>query len=174
LDTPLNGYELRALMAAIQERLKQQRRFTLHYQSAQGNEKEWELDRAELRLHQGILYLFAYVPQAPFKYSAQAFNIEQNRLFRLDRILNLGAVSPIRWTFSSFPELTIRYRLTGALAHYQPRRRRETVIERNLGENYVELASPEDCLFWFRQRMLQYGSLAQVISPAWVVEKVVP
>ncbi|MBJ7900723.1 MAG: WYL domain-containing protein [Cyanobacteria bacterium RI_101] len=55
-----------------------------------------------------------------------------------------------------------------------PRRRRETVIERNLEENYVELETQEDYLFWFRQRMLQYGSLAQVISPAWVVEKVVP
>ncbi|MBJ7900416.1 MAG: WYL domain-containing protein [Cyanobacteria bacterium RI_101] len=165
---------LRARMAEIQERLKQQRRFTLHYHSAQGNEKEWELDRAELRLHQGSLYLFAYVPDAPSPEFLKTPNIEQNRLFRLDRILSVGAVSRTRWTFSSFPELTIRYRLTGALAHYQPRRRREKVIQRNLAENYVELASPEDYLFWFRQRMLQYGALAQVISPAWVVQRVVP
>ncbi|MEB3174179.1 MAG: WYL domain-containing protein [Cyanobacteriota bacterium] len=48
------------------------------------------------------------------------------------------------------------------------------MIQRNLGENYVELASQDDCLFWFRQRILQYGAQAQVISPDWVVERVVP
>lgn len=166
--------ELRALTTEIQRRLKAQRRFSLHYRSAQGNEKSWELDRAELRLHQGSLYLFAYVPDAPSPEFLKTPNIEQNRLFRLDRILSVGAVSRTRWTFSSFPELTIRYRLTGDLAQYEPRRSRETVIKRNREENYVELETQEDYVFWFRQRILQYGSLAQVISPAWVVQKVVP
>lgn len=62
--------------------------------------------------------------------------------------------------------------MTGNLANYQPRRIHEKVIERNLDKKYVDIETVEDYLFWFRQRILQYGCNAQVISPEWLQQDI--
>ncbi|MFM6813387.1 MAG: hypothetical protein ACKPJ4_15855 [Dolichospermum sp.] len=33
------------------------------------------------------------------------------------------------------------------------------------------MSTQEDCIFWFRQRMLQYGASARVLNPDWVVKQ---
>ncbi|WP_366914300.1 WYL domain-containing protein [Mastigocoleus sp. MO_188.B34] len=66
----------------------------------------------------------------------------------------------------------ITYRLSGSLANYQTRRLNETVIKRDLIAKHVEIVTREDYPFWFRQRILCYGSNAQVLTPDWFVEEI--
>lgn len=36
----------------------------------------------------------------------------------------------------------------------------------------MEISTEEDCLFWFRQRMLLYGYSAKVLKPDWVAQEI--
>ena len=163
---------LAATIEELQERLRQQRRYTIRYFNSQGEENIWDLDRSELRWHNGVLYLFAYVPdfksRSGFKRRSLA---EQNVIFRIERIASVGAASTVGWLMSAFPTLEIRYRMIGPLANYKPRRDREKVIERNRLEKYVDIETAEDCIFWFRQRLLQYGANAFVLEPLWFAKE---
>ncbi|MFW6296025.1 MAG: helix-turn-helix transcriptional regulator [Halothece sp.] len=154
----------------LQQRFERQYRYTIRYEDSQRNEQTWDLDRSELRLHNGVLYLFALVPDAPSYHLKKRPNVEQNRLFRIDRIKFVGAASSTRWFYPQFPTLNIRYRMSGPLAKYQPRRGHERVIERNREAKYVDIETTEDHLFWFRQRVFQYGANAQVLEPQWLAE----
>lgn len=156
----------------LQKRIEQQCRYTIRYYSqSKGIEQTYDLDRSELRLHNGVLYLFAFVPDWKSYRFDKIPNIDQNILFRINRIKNVGAASNTHW-FYDFPTLTIRYRMTGALANYQPRRIYEKIIERNLDANYVDLETIEDYLFWFRQRILQYGSNVIIIEPEFLQKQI--
>ncbi len=159
--------ELPKTVATLQNRIEKACRFAIRYQSSGGESKMWDIDRAELRLHNGVLYLFAYVPQWQPRYSP-APSFEQNIIFRTDRILDICAASAHRWVFSSFPTATITYRMGGPLKRYQPRRYHEKITDQT--PDYVEITTEEDCLFWFRQRILQYGANVRVISPDWLVD----
>lgn len=165
--------ELSVTIQQLQKRIEQKHRFVIRYCDSRGDEQNWDLDYSELRLHSGVLYLLAFVPNAPsFKIEKQP-NAEQNRLFRIDRIKAVLPASDTRWFWRDFPRLSIRYRMTGALANYQPRRDYETVIERNLEatSRYVDIETQEIYPFWFRQRLLKYGANAQVLSPLWLREQ---
>ncbi|MGK7929787.1 MAG: helix-turn-helix transcriptional regulator [Spirulina sp.] len=155
-----------AIVTKLQERLEQQYRYTIRYRDRQGETITWDLDRSELRFHNGVMYLFAHVPDTHCKYGL----FEKNRLFRPDRILSVGGMSDIRWLLSEFPTCRIHYRMSGPLAKYEPRRNRERVIERNIQARYVDIETVEDCIFWFRQRILQYGANARVLTPDWLVK----
>jgi predicted DNA-binding transcriptional regulator YafY len=159
------------IVCQLQERFKQRRRFVIWYRSRQGKETSWDLDKSELRLHNGVLYLFALVPDARSYHLKDRPNAEQNFMFRIDRILRVGGASTIPWTYSRFPTLKIRYRLFGALKQYEPRRSHEQIILHE-EDNYIEVVTEEDSLFWFRQRMLQYGASAKVIDPCWLAEQI--
>ena len=61
--------------------------------------------------------------------------------------------------------------MSGPLANYQPRRERETIIARNSKDRYQDLETKEDCLFWFRQRILGYGANVRILQPLWLVNQ---
>jgi predicted DNA-binding transcriptional regulator YafY len=63
--------------------------------------------------------------------------------------------------------------MMGDLANYQLRRQGEYVLYRDVDNKYVNISASEDCLFWFRQRILQYGENAQVLEPNWLAEKII-
>ncbi len=71
---------LNLIIHQLQERFKQQCRYTIRYRNAYGNEQTWDLDRSELRLHDGTLYLFAFAPDAPSRHISKRPNAEQNYL----------------------------------------------------------------------------------------------
>lgn len=162
--------QLDSVIRQLQERFKQQCRYTIRYQNSQGGEGTWDLDRSELRLHDGTLYLFAFVPDDPFPDIKKRSNTEQNRIFRVDRILSVGAASHISWVFT-FPTVKIRYRLSGPLATYKPRRSHEQVLHRDPQGKFVDILTEEDYLFWFRQRILRYGANARILEPDWLASE---
>ncbi len=155
----------------LQKRLQQKRRFVIWYRNSKGEERSWDLDKSELRLHNGILYLFALVPDYRTHHIQTRPNVEQNFIFRIDRIVRVGAASNTPWTYSQFPTLDILYRLTGALGTYKPRRSHESQLQAD-NTDFVDILTQEDCLFWFRQRMLQYGASARVIDPLWLAQDI--
>jgi len=158
--------KLAETVAKLEERIEQQCRYTIRYRSSAGLEWQWDCDISELRFHEGTLYLFAHVPAFRAKHILDKPSPEQNQLFRIDRILSVGASAPTAWTRLRFPTVTIRYRLTGALKNYQPRRG-ETVIQRDRDAGFVEMESEVDYLFWLKQRILKYGRSVCVSSPDW-------
>lgn len=162
--------QLDSVIRQLQERFKQQCRYTIRYRNSQGGEGTLDLDRSELRLHDGTLYLFAFVPDDPFPDIKKRSNTEQNRIFRVDRILSVGAASHISWVFT-FPTVKIRYLLSGPLATYKPRRSHEQVLHRDPQGKFVDILTEEDYLFWFRQRILRYGANARIIEPDWLASE---
>jgi predicted DNA-binding transcriptional regulator YafY len=62
--------------------------------------------------------------------------------------------------------------MSGSLATYQPRRNCEQILQRNSVEKYVDIETQEDCLFWFRQRALQYGSSITILDPPWFAQEI--
>ncbi|HYW22069.1 MAG TPA: WYL domain-containing protein [Nodularia sp. (in: cyanobacteria)] len=161
------------IVRLLQQRLKQKRRFVIWYRNSKGEDTTWDLDKSELRLHNGSMYLFALAPDFRSYHIPTRPNVEQNCTLRVDRITRVGAASLIPWTYSKFPTLDITYRLTGALATYKPRRPHETIISPEETTNYVDILTQEDCIFWFHQRMLQYGASAKVLDPPWVAEGII-
>ena len=164
--------KLEETVRKLQERFRQQCRYTIHYRSSRGNEQNWDCDRSELRFHNGVLYLFAFMPDFSPRFIEKRPNVEQNWAFRVDRILSVRAASTTPWSLFSFPTLEIRYRMSGALGTYQPRRANERELLRDTEANFVEIATQEDYLFWFRQRILQYGSNVQILEPEWLAEQI--
>ena len=160
--------ELNRILQQLEQCLIKQCRYSILYASKPGQGKLWDLDRSQLRLHNGVLYLFAYVPN--FKYNPR-HSVEQNVMFRIDRIKSVGGSSQVNWLYSEFPTLPIRYRMTGPLANYQPRRPHEKILERNVEQKYVEIESKEDYIFWFEQRILQYGENVRLLEPDWLANK---
>lgn len=160
------------ILRQIQQRLQQKRRFVIWYRNSKGNERHWDLDKSELRLHNGTLYLFALVPDWYSWNIPTKPNVEQNSAFRVDRITRIGAASHTPWTYTKFPTIDITYRLTGALATYKPRRPHEQIISSSENTDYIDIVTEEDCLFWFHQRVLQYGASATVLNPPWIAQKV--
>jgi predicted DNA-binding transcriptional regulator YafY len=152
----------------LEERIAKKCRYTIRYFSkSTGDEKLYDLDRSELRLHNGVLYLFAFVPDWKSSRFQDIPNIDQNRLFHIKRIQNVGPSSYTQW-FYDFPTLTFRYRMSGPLANYEPRRSQERIIEINTEKKYIDIETTEDYLFWFRQRILQYGQNVQILTPQWL------
>jgi predicted DNA-binding transcriptional regulator YafY len=163
--------KVRQTIQQLEERIQQQCRYTIRYQNSRGEVRLWDLDRSELRFHNGVLYLFSFVPDWSSRRFSNIPNVEQNILFHINRIQSVNAASNVRW-FYDFPTIKIRYALTGALANYQPRRKNEQVIKRNLEDKVVVIETTEDYLFWFRQRILQYGANAQLLDPIWLREQI--
>lgn len=62
--------------------------------------------------------------------------------------------------------------MSGSLGSYQPRRANEQELFRDSQTNIVEIEAQEDYLFWFQQRILQYGENARVLEPDWVSKKI--
>jgi len=165
--------KLEAIMNTLQERFRQKRRYTIRYRSSQGLEQNWDCDRSELRFHNGSLYLFAFLPDFAPRFTEKRPSVEQNFAFRVDRVLHIYAPSTTPWGLrSNFPTLEIRYYLSGALGMYQPRRANERELLRDTEANFVEIVTQEDFLFWFRQRILQYGSNVKVLEPIWLAQQV--
>ena len=164
--------KLEETVRKLQERFRQQSRYTIRYRSSRGNEQNWDCDRSELRLHNGVLYLFAFVPDFSSRFIEKRPNVEQNLAFRVDRILSVRAASETPWSLFSFPDLEIHYRMSGPLGTYQPRRANEREIFRDPKGKFVEIATRENYLFWFRQRILQYGSNVQVLEPDWFSQQI--
>lgn len=156
----------------LQKRIQQKRRFVIWYRTSKGKEMSFDLDKSELRLHNGVLYLFALVPDSRTYHIQTRPNVEQNYIFRIDRIVRVGAASTTPWTYSQFPTLKILYRLTGALGSYKSRRPHEQEQSQIDNADFVDILTQEDCLFWFRQRMLQYGASAKVLAPSWLAEQI--
>jgi predicted DNA-binding transcriptional regulator YafY len=163
--------QLEVVIRQLTERFRQKCRYTIRYRNAQRLEQTWDIDCSELRLHDGVLYLFALVPDAPSRHIQKRPNAEQNYTFRVDRITSVGAASHTPWGFSHFPTLPIRYRMSGPLWTYQPRRDHESVLHRDTDAKFVDIVTKEDCPFWFRQRILRYGANARVIEPDWLASE---
>lgn len=166
---PVNYSETKIskIVALLEERIKAECRYTIRYHKNQ-NQRNWDLDRCELRFHNGTLYLFAFVPDFSERYCPA----DKNVLFRVDRIEQVNPASQTRWFCHEFPTLTVHYRMSGPLADYQPRRDRETILCRDLNSQYVDIETKEDCLFWFRQRILGYGANVRILEPLWLVESI--
>jgi predicted DNA-binding transcriptional regulator YafY len=161
---------LDTIVQTLQVRFQKRRRYTIRYRNSRGEERPWDLDRSELRLHNGVLYLFAYAPD----FSARNHDVEKNQIFRVDRIQQIGAPSNIPWGRLQFPSIELTYRMSGPLGSYQPRRGHEKVLMRDPATNpeWVEVQTIEESLFWFRQRLFQYGVNAQLLSPKWFVKRI--
>ncbi|MFN6569189.1 WYL domain-containing protein [Dendronalium sp. ChiSLP03b] len=164
--------DLDGILQQLQQRLQQKRRFVIWYRNNKGEERNWDLDKSELRLHNGSLYLFALVPDWHNSNIKTRPNVEQNSAFRVDRIIRIGAASHTPWTYTKFPTLDITYRLIGALATYKPRRPHEKIISLPENTAYVDILTKEDYVFWFHQRILQYGASATVLDPPWIAQQV--
>lgn len=164
--------KLDVIVRQLQARFQQQRRYNIQYRNPQGEQRFWDIDRSELRLHDGVLYLFAFDPSWRSKRFDDFPNVDQNRLFRVDRIISVGPATDVHWVSFDFPTLEIHYRLSGALASYQPRRNDEYELKRDVEAKFVDIAIKEDCLFWFRQRILQYGANARILEPLWLAEQI--
>jgi predicted DNA-binding transcriptional regulator YafY len=163
---------LDAIVRQLQERFQQQCRYTIRYQSKPGEGRIWDIDRSELRLHDGVIYLFAFIPDWVSWRFDYWRNIDQNHIFRLDKIASVGAASDTRWVSCDFPTLKVRYRTSGPLANYQPRRKDEVIICSNSEEKYREIEATIDYWFWFRQRILKYGANAQILSPQNLADEI--
>lgn len=162
--------KLASIVQSLQERFSRQCRFSIRYQGASGKESNWDCDRSELRIINGVLYLFTYVPDCKPKIPSNSPHFTQNMAFRLDRILSVRPASDIPWFQRQFPKETIRYRMSGPLKNYQPRRANEREVNRT--STYVEIETTEDYHFGTRQRVLQYGSNIQILSPQWLAEEI--
>jgi predicted DNA-binding transcriptional regulator YafY len=162
--------KLAPIVQSLQERFSRQCRFSIRYQGASGKETNWDCDRSELRIINGVLYLFAYVPDCKPKVSSNSPHFTQNMALRLDRILSVRPASDIAWFQRQFPKEIIRYRMSGPLKNYQPRRANEREVDRTSA--YIEIETTEDYHFGIRQRVLQYGSNIQVLSPQWFAEEI--
>ncbi len=164
---------LDAIVRQLQERFVQQCRYTIRYQSKAGTEgRIWDIDRSELRLHDGLLYLFAFIPDWRSWRFDHWHNIDQNHIFRLDKIASVGAASETRWVSCDFPTLKVRYRTSGQLANYKPRRKDEVVIYSDPEGKFREIEATIDYWFWFRQRILKYGANAKIISPQTLADEI--
>lgn len=161
---------LETTVQLLQDRFQKRRRYTIRYRSSRGQESPHDLDRSELRLHNGVLYLFAYTPD----FSARHHSIEKNQIFRVDRIQQVGPASDTPWGILRFPTIDLNYRMSGPLGNYQPRRDNEKVLSRDSGtpSQWVEIVTTEESIFWFKQRLFQYRSNIKLLSPLWVVEQV--
>lgn len=62
---PYSDTSLREKIATLRDRLANRRRFVILYRNSKGQEQIWEVDLAQLHLHDGILFLFAHVPTTP-------------------------------------------------------------------------------------------------------------
>jgi predicted DNA-binding transcriptional regulator YafY len=125
-----------------------------------------------LRFHNGVLYLFAFIPDWK-SWRFQTFpNIDQNHLFRVDRIESVGPATDVHWVSCDFPTLKVYSKMSGQLANYQPRRKDEVVIYRDPEGQFVDIETTVDYWFWFRQRMLQYGANAQVLNPDFLAKEI--
>lgn len=160
------------ILEQLQERFTQKRCFVIWYRNSKGEQRWWDLDKSELRLHNGVLYVFALIPTFRTRNIDTKPNAEQNVILRVDRITRVGPASQTPWTYSKFPRLDITYRLMGDLANYKPRRTHETIISPPEITEYVDILTQEDCIFWFRQRILQYGANARVLNPDWLAKQV--
>lgn len=162
-----------AFLADLQERMRQRRRFVVRYRASSGQESQWDCDYSELRWHNGVLYLFAWVPNPPIPLVRRlpSPSVEENFTLRVDRIVQVGPASKVPWRRQCFPTLTVRYRLYGELATYQPRRPYEQVVATAADGTFVDLEATVDSLFWLRQRLLQYGAQAQVLEPDWFAQE---
>lgn len=151
-------------------RFQQQHQYTIRYRSSNGQLSTWNLDRSELRLHNGVLYLLAHVPSLSVKHH----DVERNRLFRVDRIQHINAPSGVAWSRLWIPSLSLVYKMSGPLGTYQPRRANETVLDRDSANpsKWVKIQTKETYLFWFRQRLLQYGKNVKLLSPEWFVRQI--
>ena len=163
--------KMEAVVRELQERFQEKCCFLIRYRSSHGNEENRDIHRSELRLHNGVLYLFAFLPYWRCQYENPP-SFEQNVAFRVDRILKVFPPSSTPWTAFNFPTQKIRYRMSGPLKNYQPRRTNEQVLYRDPEGNFVEILAEEDCLFWFRQRILQYGSSVQILEPEWLAKDI--
>ncbi|KOP24635.1 transcriptional regulator [Hapalosiphon sp. MRB220] len=165
--------DLDLIVRQLQERFVQQYRYTIRYQSKPGAEgRIWDIDRSELRLHDGLLYLFAFIPDWRSWRFDYWHNIDQNHIFRLDKITSVGAASETRWISCDFPTLKVRYRMSGQLANYQPRRKDELVIYSDPQGKFRDIEATIDYWFWFRQRILKYGANVQILSPQKLADEI--
>ncbi|MFN6514388.1 MAG: helix-turn-helix transcriptional regulator [Nostoc sp. CreGUA01] len=165
--------KLDIIVRQLQERFQQQCRYTIRYQSKPGTEgRIWDIDRSELRLHDGLFYLFAFIPDWRSWRFDHWHNIDQNHIFRLDKIASVGAASNTRWVSCDFPTLKIRYRTSGQLSNYQPRRKDEVIIYSDPEGKFCDIEATVDYWFWFRQRILKYGANAQILSPQQLADEI--
>lgn len=163
---------LETIVSQLQARCQQQCRYTIHYQSKPGQGRIWDIDRSELRLHDGILYLFAFIPDwRSYRFDYWP-NIDQNLIFRLDKIVNIGPASTTHWLSCNFPTLKIRYRTSGQLSNYQPRRKDEEIVYRDPDGKYSDIEATIDYWFWFRQRILKYGVNAEILTPQNLADEI--
>ncbi|HEY9801272.1 MAG TPA: WYL domain-containing protein [Leptolyngbyaceae cyanobacterium] len=157
---------LDAIVRQLQERIVQQCCYTIRYQTQPGAEARIkDINRSELRLHDGLLYLFAFIPDWRSWRFDYWHNIDQNQIFRVDRILTVGAASATPWVSCDFPTLKVRYRTSGQLANYKPRRKDEVVVYTDPEGKFREIEATIDYWFWFRQRILKYGANVRILSP---------
>jgi len=160
------------VISALEERFRRKRRYTIRYRNIEGDEQMFDCDCSELRLYNGVLYLFAWVPDSQFTVFKQSPNAEQNYTFRVDRIVSVGAPSMTPWRRQTFPTFEVRYRMIKQLRDYQPRRSTESVLHRDPDGKFVEIVATEDSIFWCRQRFLQYGANALVLEPDWLARQI--
>ncbi|MFN6473161.1 MAG: WYL domain-containing protein [Nostoc sp. SerVER01] len=99
-------------------------------------------------------------------------NIDQNHLFRLDKITSVSAASNTRWVSCDFPTLKIRYRTSGQLSNYHPRHKDEAIIYTDPEGKFCDIEATVDYWFWFRQRILKYGANAQILSPQQLADEI--
>jgi len=170
--TDYSAESAQKIISALEERFRRKRRYTICYRKTTGNEQIFDCDCSELRLYDGVLYLFAWVPDSPFKVYSQSPNVEQNYTFRVDRIVEVGASSWTPWQRKNFPTFEVRYRMIKQLGNYQPRRSNEKVLKRDPDGRFVEIVATEDSIFWCRQRFLQYGANVLVLEPAWLADQI--
>ncbi|MFH7241350.1 MAG: helix-turn-helix transcriptional regulator [Spirulina sp.] len=164
--------KLEETVKQLQDRFQQRCRYVIRYRSSAGNARNWDCDLSELRFHNGLLYLFAHVPDFSPRYSDKRPSIEQNQILRVDRILKVYPASTTPWSRLYFPTEKIRYRMSGPLASYQPRRANEVELHRDSDGQFVDIETTEDHWFWFRQRILQYGSNVRILEPEWMADQI--
>lgn len=160
--------QIQKIVTELQARIDKKCRYSIRYRSSKGKENNWDIDHSELRLHNGVLYLFAYLPNWNYRNDW----VEKNQPLRVDRILRVFPPSESRWIATTFAILPITYRLSKGMSNYKPRRDREEIVDSDHNGEWKDIQTNEDCLFWFRQRIMQYGSNAKILAPDWFADEI--
>uniref|UniRef100_A0A0C1NC72 WCX domain-containing protein n=1 Tax=Tolypothrix bouteillei VB521301 TaxID=1479485 RepID=A0A0C1NC72_9CYAN len=66
----------------------------------------------------------------------------------------------------------MRYRTSGQLANYKPRRKDEVIVCSDPEGKFRDIEATIDYWFWFRQRLLKYGESVQIISPQKLADEI--
>jgi hypothetical protein len=155
----------RPLMASLKNAIAQQQPFTLFYRDAAAKDWNFTVRYAHLSLIEDRTYLNCWCEEAEGNLDLPG--LQNNRVFRLDRIQDAGIVpTEGKWRSQGLDSIPAEILLYRGLAYaYEPH-------PEDISQQWVSNDPPTKKIvrsitssFWFIRKTLPYGKDAQVIAP---------